>query len=217
MITGYNTDVEYSGRIYHVQTEDKGIENPVIESLIYLGGEVLACHRTHYEPLLRTGPEPRELAARLEAQHQRMVLNVRQGRHDPEGGGSFGSGIGSPRGFEEVVLDYLARELGSENLHVVLESPARFEESAVHEVLVRARGELSALPVEDVRVSLSLLTPVEKPRLLLEGRTDSQGVLRRKISLPRLEGLSAAVVLRATLDQEMVELKWLVSPGPDQN
>ena len=42
MITGFNSDVKYRGLVYHVQTEDKGAENPLIETLIYKGGEILA-------------------------------------------------------------------------------------------------------------------------------------------------------------------------------
>ncbi len=45
MITGFNTDVEYEGRVFHVQTEDKGRTNPVVESLVYSGGEIVASRR----------------------------------------------------------------------------------------------------------------------------------------------------------------------------
>ena len=41
VITGFNTDVKYRGVVYHVQTEDKGEANPLIETLIYKGGEIL--------------------------------------------------------------------------------------------------------------------------------------------------------------------------------
>ncbi|PYQ11019.1 MAG: hypothetical protein DMH00_09290 [Acidobacteria bacterium] len=213
MITGYNTDVEYNARIYHVQTEDKGTSNPVIESLIYLGGEILAARRTSYEDLLPAGLDPKALAGRLESQHQRMVLNVRQGRCDPEGMKSFGSGIVSDRGFEEVVLDYLANEFGPESLQITLESPPRFEEGMHHEFEIRARGELSALPVKNVKVSLRLITPVDKPQTLVEGKTDAEGLFREVLTLPTLEEGGAALVLQASLDEDRVELKWLVGPG----
>src|SRR4051794_22707590 len=35
MITGYNTDVRYRERVFHVQTEDKGLQNPSIETVVY--------------------------------------------------------------------------------------------------------------------------------------------------------------------------------------
>jgi len=211
LITGFNTDVEHNGRIYHVQTEDKGIGNPTIESLIYLGGEILASHRSSYEDLLASGPDPKTLTARLEAQHQRMILNVRQGRHDPEGVKAFGDGIISDRGFEEVVLDYLSRDLASEALQIILENPVQFAGGARHDLVVRARGDLTSLPVKNVSISVSLLTPVEKPHLLAEGMTDPQGCFRGIVEIPPVEGGGAAVLLNATLEQERVELKWLVA------
>jgi len=210
VITGYNTDVEYGGRIYHIQTEDKGAENPVLESLIYLGGEILASHRTAYEDLLAAGSDPKAVAERLETQHQRMVLNVRQGRYDPEGLKPLGSGASSERGLEELVLDFLAHDLGPENLQMSLESPVRFEVGKALDLCVRVRGELSSLPVRDAKISLRLITPVEKPRTLLEGKTDSGGLFRGVVTLPSSEGGSAALWLQATLGQESVELKWLV-------
>ncbi len=42
MITGYNTDVRHGEVVLHVQTEDKGLDNPYLESVIYVRGQVLA-------------------------------------------------------------------------------------------------------------------------------------------------------------------------------
>ena len=66
MITGFNTDVEYNGRIYHVQTEDRGSSNPVIESLVYAGGEVLASVRTPYDGTQGGGPDGSAIAEKLD-------------------------------------------------------------------------------------------------------------------------------------------------------
>ena len=210
MITGFNTDVEHDGRIYHIQTEDKGAGNPVIESLVYLGGEILASRRTSYAELAAQGAAPALLAEKLEAQHRRMVLDVRQGRHDPGGMKSFGEGIISERGFEQVVLDYLSRDLATENLQVTLETPARFESGRKTQVILRAKGEITSLPVAGVAIELTLLTPLEKPRILLEGKSDASGMLRGEIALPQVGAGSAALIVRGRLGEEAVEMKWMV-------
>jgi len=76
VITGYNTDVKFKGLVYHVQTEDKGKENPLIETLIYKGGEILASRRLPYAELVRdTEAEPGEAE-----RHGRLVLEKRGGR-----------------------------------------------------------------------------------------------------------------------------------------
>ncbi len=56
MITGYNTDVRHGNRVFHIQTEDKGLSNPKIETLIYVGGEILDSYRSSYEDLLYAPP-----------------------------------------------------------------------------------------------------------------------------------------------------------------
>ena len=71
--------------------------------------------------------------------------------------------------------------------------------------------DLSSLPVKNVSISVSLLTPVEKPHLLTEGKTDGQGLFRGTVVIPPVEGGGAAVLLNATLKEERVELKWLVA------
>ena len=53
VITGFNTDVKYRGVVYHVQTEDKGPQNPLIETLVYKGGEILASRRLPYGDLIK--------------------------------------------------------------------------------------------------------------------------------------------------------------------
>jgi hypothetical protein len=52
VITGFNTDIEHDGVIYHVQTEDKGLDSPIILSLVYVGGTILASKRSPYKDLI---------------------------------------------------------------------------------------------------------------------------------------------------------------------
>lgn len=83
MITGFNTDVEFEGTTYHVQTEDKGLARPIIMSLIYDGGTILASKRTPYDDLIIDESVDEEiLAERLNKQHRVMCAAVRGGRLD---------------------------------------------------------------------------------------------------------------------------------------
>ena len=66
MITGFNTDTKYRGVVYHVQTEDKGTSNPLIETLIYKGGEILASRRLPYADLVK-GPQDEATITKLMA------------------------------------------------------------------------------------------------------------------------------------------------------
>jgi hypothetical protein len=80
VITGFNTDVEYQGITYHVQTEDKGLETPLILSLVYSGGAILASKRSPYDDLIAKGFNEQTLAERLQRQHKLICAAINAGR-----------------------------------------------------------------------------------------------------------------------------------------
>lgn len=82
MLTGFNTDVEYGGVVYHVQTEDKGLQTPFILSLVYTGGAILASKRAPYDDLIAGGFDESVLAQRLSRQHKLICAAVHAGRID---------------------------------------------------------------------------------------------------------------------------------------
>lgn len=80
VITGFNTDIEHDGVTYHVQTEDKGLESPLILSLVYTGGAILASKRSRYEDLIAAGFDEDKLAQRLKRQHRLICAAINAGR-----------------------------------------------------------------------------------------------------------------------------------------
>lgn len=82
MITGFNTDVEHDGITYHVQTEDKGLETPLILSLVYSGGAILASKRSRYDDLVASGFDEKTLSERLQRQHKLICAAIHAGRID---------------------------------------------------------------------------------------------------------------------------------------
>ena len=80
MITGFNTDVEHDGVVYHVQTEDKGIETPLLLSLVYSGGAILASKRSSYHDLIAAGFDEAVLTERLQRQHRLICAAINAGR-----------------------------------------------------------------------------------------------------------------------------------------
>ncbi|MBA3711476.1 MAG: hypothetical protein H0W76_03395 [Pyrinomonadaceae bacterium] len=80
MITGFNTDIDYNGVTYHVQTEDKGMDTPLILSLVYAGGTILASKRTPYTDLIESGFDVGTLTERLQRQHKLICAAIHAGR-----------------------------------------------------------------------------------------------------------------------------------------
>ena len=83
MITGFNTDVKHRGTVYHVQTEDRGAANPLIETLVYKGGEILGAKRFHYKDVPEAQDE-KGLAKLMEDIHAATMNEVKQGRYAPQ-------------------------------------------------------------------------------------------------------------------------------------
>ena len=82
MITGFNTDIKHADKVYHIQTEDKGLQNPYIESLVYVGGEILASKKTSYAEQMKTGVDEKWIAGLMEQQHRTMIAAIKRGRFD---------------------------------------------------------------------------------------------------------------------------------------
>ena len=110
MITGFNTDVTYRGVVYHVQTEDKGTENPLIETLIYKGGEILASRRLPYAEIIQGDDAEKAISKLMEEQHKAMILEVKRGKFAlPEEETLRAEDLS----LDEIVLAYLAARAGS--------------------------------------------------------------------------------------------------------
>ncbi len=81
MITGFNTDVKFGETIYHVQTEDKGEAHPLIESLVYIKGQILDSFRTSYEEYFHSNDYSQSILQKiLENQHRQLVSAIKHGQ-----------------------------------------------------------------------------------------------------------------------------------------
>ncbi len=82
MITGFNTDVKHGDTVYHVQTEDKGLKNPLILSLIYVKGAILDAFRIRYQDFLDSDRFSEALLQKiLEFQHRQIVGAIKRGKY----------------------------------------------------------------------------------------------------------------------------------------
>jgi hypothetical protein len=107
MITGFNTDVNYKGVVFHVQTEDKGVENPIIESLIYKGGEILGSRRLPYSDMVENGYDEKIVVKLMEDQHKSMIEEIRQGKFFKGADLLADDTVLSDESLDQVILNYL--------------------------------------------------------------------------------------------------------------
>ena len=83
MITGFNTDIKHGEKVFHVQTEDRGTGNPVVESLVYVGGEILLSKKSPYpEHIKDSQVDEKAVKEMMDLQHRRIIEAIRRGRFD---------------------------------------------------------------------------------------------------------------------------------------
>ena len=211
MITGYNTDVDYDGRVFHVQTEDKGAGNPVIESLVYTGGEIVTTRRASYAELLRGGSVPEaEVQKRMESQHQALIREIVSGRFDPEGPKPFGYNLITNRSLDDVILDFLSREVGLEQIRLEIVGQPALQEGMTIDLRLRVIAEASDRPVAGAKIVVKLITTRDKPRELFSGATGADGTVDATLVIPETAGANAAVLVQADAAGNSAELKQLV-------
>jgi hypothetical protein len=124
VITGFNTDIEHDGVVYHVQTEDKGLDSPIILSLVYAGGTILASKRSPYQDLIAEGFSDEVLAERLKRQHRLICAAIHSGRIDDL---KKMSGRGKATSQQEEVAEPVAEEEAAEIETATVEEPFEIE------------------------------------------------------------------------------------------
>jgi hypothetical protein len=80
MLFGHNTNVKAGENTFHVQTEDRGTSNALIDTTVYFHGRVLHRRTNNYFDLLPLNPESEQsLKLRLNDQHRAVVEELRTG------------------------------------------------------------------------------------------------------------------------------------------
>jgi len=237
VLTGYNTDVEYDGVVYHVQTEDKGLETPVILSLVYTGGAILASKRSPYDDLVARGFDEGILAERLQRQHKLICAAVHAGRIDdlkqmserepaarssrqkkPASSGatptqteSKAAPAGRP---SEDRFSISTSDEAADSLQVTLleDKALRSGESVTLRLLVSRGSRGNRKPLQGARVILKTLGTTFRPMKTIS-TTDNDGVARISVSLPEFKSGRAAILVRAEAGGEAAELRRIIQPG----
>lgn len=210
MITGFNQDVSYKGKVYHVQTEDRGKGNPVIETLIYAGGEILASRKTSYAELMAEGYDEAKVAQLLEQQHRRIVVEIKLGKYAKEEPKPFGEGIVTGKSLDEVILDYLTAESEGEKMVVTVLDQSDMTAGAPGRVQVKAGTEISGGPVVGAEVSVTLATTDGISKALFGGTTNANGLCTATFTVPAVAE-NAVVIVDVVHTRGSHQIKYLVA------
>lgn len=105
MIVGFNTDIKYRDEVFHIQTEDKGENNPTVETLVYHSGEILLSRRISYSHLLKKSDARKRIKDMMKTQHEQVISELKGGKflHLL----SLDTQIVNDMPLDEMVMDYL--------------------------------------------------------------------------------------------------------------
>ena len=214
MITGYNTDVRHGSRTFHVQTEDKGMGNPKIETLIYVGGEILDSTRGTYEDLVAGGQTSEvQIQARMDEQHKTVIRDIKNGKYDatPQDPELAEATVFTDRSLDQAILEYLQQEGDVDTLELVLDEPMRPTFGSVFPFKIRARLCISQNPVAGAEVAVRLVSSLKKATTLFVGKTDSEGLFVGQVELPPSQPGHCAIVVTCASEAGSDELRALIA------
>jgi hypothetical protein len=233
VLTGYNSEVDFDGVVYHVQTEDRGTGNPLIESLVYVRGEILATRRTEYRELLEAGAERPAIQLLMERQHRAIVEAIRMGRIDviteppigaegdttvtrrPPAAARPASAIDaakrSQKSLDEVISDWLAEQQKNERvrLRVAGGEMLKFGQPFV------LQGQVSVTPndtaLQGAHVIARFVASGTKPVLVASGESNESGLVELGGALPTIERGQGLLVISVQHDRGNDEVKFLIN------
>jgi hypothetical protein len=239
LITGFNTDIKHNEKVYHVQTEDKGMANPYIESLVYVGGEILASKKTSYAEQLKSGVDDKWIGGLMEQQHRTMIAAIKRGRFDQPADttktstptpsrsaptltaesapgvvfdepAAAAATVSEEKTLDQVIIDYLASEAESEHLELALMNQVDFVAGTPIEMRVAARKSLSQSPIPAAAIEVRVISTVEPPRVIFRGKTAADGTAIIRCTIPVFRDGTAAVIISAQSAIGNDEVKQLV-------
>jgi hypothetical protein len=79
MLTGYNTDFKFQGKVYHCQTEDGGVNSPSITTLLYHQGAIITSRKTSYADIIKADCLEDVVRELMMEQHKQMIRDLMQG------------------------------------------------------------------------------------------------------------------------------------------
>ena len=132
MIPGFNHNVMHNGKMYHIQTEDSGRNNPHIITHLFIGGNIICSRKTSYADILKSDKLEEVVREIMEEQHKGMLRDLKLGKFDkPEAKPATAAAAPPPpepeiplkedkaldldaktdKSLDEVILDFLAQDL----------------------------------------------------------------------------------------------------------
>lgn len=191
-IFGFNTDIKVGKTVFHVQTEDRGVNNPVLDTTIYVKGRVLAKRATSYEAFLASPDfSEAELHSMLERQHKQIMDEVRTG--------------------SLVEMAQFEAQHPTTGISVQLLNPGTFVRGTTATLQLQATKRQEKTPLAGAKVQVSLHTGSPQPHTF-EIEVNGEGKAELQFHMPRLGPGGAELLIQAIAPEGRDEVKYTLRP-----
>lgn len=197
MIFGHNTNVTLHDVVYHVQTEDRGAANALIETTVYCRGRVLHRLSNNYFDLLPLNPDKEAaLKLRLDEQHRAVLNEMRSGALALTPPPPGASAAPAPRP-NHLVLELTNAKSWLKGKHAVLYVAVKSSAGApVAGAAVNSKVEGAASPADCSAVSAA------------------DGLAHIEFDMPRFTDGEPAIVIEASLGAARGHLRFQLRAKP---
>jgi hypothetical protein len=119
MQVGYNTNIPYKGKVYHVQTEDTGLESLHIISLLYYKGAILASKKLSYAHLKDLSDFKGKVRELMKEQHKGLIKELLAGKFSGQSAESESilaagedSEVKEKKSLDDILIEFIINRAG---------------------------------------------------------------------------------------------------------
>jgi hypothetical protein len=214
MLFGHNSNVTIDGTIFHVQTEDRGATNAVIDTTVHCRGRVLHRRKASYQDLLPLNADSEQaLKLRLDDQHRTVMEEMRSGVLKlvvPQAHAA----PATPAAVAPPPPAKAAPTTTSSVKPIIMElMNARTWLSAGRATLqVAIRHKEGGSGIAGVRITARIEGAAERTEFSAETRASGQALI--EFSMPRLTGNDPALVIEANFSGTREQLRFQLRSKP---
>ena len=216
MLFGHNTNVTVKGMVVHVQTEDRGITNALIDTMVYARGRVLHRRTKSYSDLLPLDADREQaLKLRLDDLHATVLEELRSGvlqipqLAPPAPPSSPAPAVAKPTVKPEPVAPVVAQ---TKAISVELLNPRTWLAGKRATLYLVARNKDGGAPVVGANVTARIEGAAEPSEV--SAATNADGHAHLEFEMPRLAAEEAALVIEAAFQETRGHLRFQLHAKP---
>jgi hypothetical protein len=216
MLFGHNTNVTLDGTVFHVQTEDRGVNSATLDTTVHCRGRVLHRRTNKYHDLLPLDAEKeKSLKARLDEQHFGVVDELKSGALKVEAPPPPPPRPSAPTQAASSAASRPAPALASaasKDLTVEMLNPRTWLSGKHATLYLVARLKEGGTPASGARVVARIAGAAEPTEVETEASAD--GHARLEFDMPRLTSEDAALVIEASTPHAQGHLRFALRAKP---